>query len=279
VLAVALLAAAVPMTAEAQTPTYRPDALIRKGSERTFTGNGFFTRTDARETRTSTVQPGAIARFYVQVQNDGNVVDDLRIVGTSESSQFYVRYYWGAQQVSPQVKAGSLVLDDVDPGDARTLTVEVQPHSNAPWNAQRIVRVIATSVGGGTSDTVSATVKVADYTTNQLRVASLINQSRGSYGRGGLPMNRQLTDKAQAWAERLARQGYLSHSDLRAGAPSGWRALAENVGTGSSITQVHQAFMNSSGHRSNILGTFNSMGTGYAVGHGRVWVVHEFMLR
>ena len=42
--------------------------------------------------------------------------------------------------------------------------------------------------------------------------------------------NLELTRKAQAWAEHLARIGRLEHSNLSAGISYRWRSLGENVG-------------------------------------------------
>ena len=77
----------------------------------------------------------------------------------------------------------------------------------------------------------------------------------------------------------MAANCKLGHSRTYASAnPYRWRSLAENVGRGTSLTSVHNAFMNSTSHRNNILNrNFNYSGTGVARGCGYVWVVHEFM--
>jgi len=110
------------------------------------------------------------------------------------------------------------------------------------------------------------------------RTYDLINQSRAQNGRPSYSINLDLYFKAQAWADHLSRQGSLSHSNLPDGAPAGWRALGENVGVAGSVDGVHNAFMNSTGHRNNVLSwTFNHMGAGVTRdGAGRYWVVHEF---
>ncbi len=226
------------------------------------------------------IGPRGITRFYVQVQNDSLLADDIRVVGTRESSAFAVRYFLGSRQVSPLVKDGTLVFPAMAPGAHRTLTIEIEARAGAAPGSRREVTVSARSVADGTiRDNVVAVVRIPEYTSQQRRIAQLVNQSRGQHGLRGLPLHRALTDKAQAWARKMARDGRLSHSHLPAGVPPGWRSLAENVGMGLSIVQVHGGFMNSGGHRANILGNFNHIGTGYATGHGRVWIVQVFMLR
>ena len=266
---------------EAQpAPAPRPDALIRRPSQSSYSGNDVYNLTGAGQSRTVVVGPRGLTRFYIQVQNDSARTDSIRVVGTRESTAFAVRYFLGSRQVSPLVKDGTLVLRDLAPGGRRTLTLEVEAKAGARPGSQRTVVVSSRSVADGdVRDNVTATVRIPEYTSEQRRIAELVDQSRRSYGRSSLALQRQLTDKAQAWAERMASEGRLSHSNLASGAPSGWRSLAENVGMGSSLAGIHNAFMASGGHRANILGNFNHIGTGYAVGHGRLWVCQVFMLR
>jgi uncharacterized protein YkwD len=108
---------------------------------------------------------------------------------------------------------------------------------------------------------------------------ALVNQSRSYVGLPGLPTNIDLYLKAQSWSQRLANEQRLYHSYLPDGNGYNWSRLGENVGYGYSIRQVHDAFMNSSGHRANILDRgFNRIGIGVTRdGAGRYWVVQEFM--
>jgi hypothetical protein len=59
-----------------------------------------------------------------------------------------------------------------------------------------------------------------------------------------------------------------------------WRRVAENVGVGGSVASLHKAFMNSPGHRANILDPkVTQIGVG-VVGKGtRTWVTEVFRLR
>jgi uncharacterized protein YkwD len=118
----------------------------------------------------------------------------------------------------------------------------------------------------------------ACMTTSQRSVANELNADRRAHGRRTLPSHSALNTKAQRWAEKLARDGRLSHSTLSSGAPSCWRSLGENVGYGPSIAAVQDAYMRSSGHRANILNTkWNYIGVGYAKRGSRVYTVQVFM--
>lgn len=114
----------------------------------------------------------------------------------------------------------------------------------------------------------------------QHQVRAEVNESRREHGLHALRDEWIVREKAQAWAEHLARTGTLSHSRLSDGlGPLPWTAIAENVGYGGSIAGVHDQFMRSSGHRANVLDRrWDVMGAGHAVARdGRVFVVHVFV--
>jgi uncharacterized protein YkwD len=117
---------------------------------------------------------------------------------------------------------------------------------------------------------------------DRAEVLRLVNQSRAEAGLPPLKENLTLAIKADNWARHLRDKCDLEHSRLADGAPKEWRKLGENVGYGGSIAQVHQAYLNSPGHRANILDpAYTSMGTaavwGECDGYRRVFTVHEFM--
>lgn len=150
-----------------------------------------------------------------------------------------------------------------------TTTVDVRRS-----RTKRLVRVLALTLGL----LVVAGATTACNTPQQQQVGALINQTRRAHGLNQLGMNYELTVKAQRWSEYLAGRCTLQHSDLASGVTYYWRALGENVGYGGSIDQVHNAYLNSPGHRANILDRrWNYMGTGVAYGCGRTFTVQVFM--
>lgn len=106
---------------------------------------------------------------------------------------------------------------------------------------------------------------------NQEQVAHYLNVSRRSVlGQNAtIGINWTAQAKAQAWAEQLASEGRLRHSVLTDGMQGvTWCGLGENVGYGPSVKAINDAYMNSPGHRANIVNpAFNSMGVGYATGY------------
>jgi uncharacterized protein YkwD len=112
----------------------------------------------------------------------------------------------------------------------------------------------------------------------QTAVQREMNADRTSNNLRALPTHDQLNAKAQAWAEKLARDGKLSHSNLSAGVPSCWQSIGENVGYGSSAASVEDAYMKSTGHRENILQSkWKYVGVGFATSGSRVYTVQVFM--
>ena len=141
------------------------------------------------------------------------------------------------------------------------------------------VLVLGLMLGSLPIDAVDA--RPRGISSDQERVRELVNDTRGNNNRRGLTMNKQFADRALNWARELARCRCLKHRQGPYGAPAGWYAAAENVGRGWSLEQVHRAFLNSPGHRENILTRrFTHIGTGVArAANGEIFVVQAFMDR
>ncbi len=109
-------------------------------------------------------------------------------------------------------------------------------------------------------------------------VAAALNADRAAHHLARLQPSDVLDLKAQAWAEKLARDGQLQHSNLAAGVSGCWKRLAENVGYGSDVASVQLQFMDSAEHRANLLDPgFDLVGVGSArSADGRYWTVQLF---
>ncbi len=112
----------------------------------------------------------------------------------------------------------------------------------------------------------------------QQEVYDELMADRGANGLSGLPVQAQAQRKAQAWAEKLARENKLYHSTLSDGITTKWCSLGENVGYGSSVPAVQEAYMASPGHKANIISTnWNGVGVGYAKNGSRIFTVQVFI--
>lgn len=122
-------------------------------------------------------------------------------------------------------------------------------------------------------------VLLAACSAEETQMMDLVNASRSQYGLAAYQPNSSLYMKASAWAQYMGTQAHtLVHSNLAADNPYQWRKLAENVGVGGDMPQIHNAFMNSSGHRANILDrSMQYFGIGVYSDGSRYWVTEEFM--
>ncbi len=107
---------------------------------------------------------------------------------------------------------------------------------------------------------------------------SRINTSRAAAGLPAVSVDGGLARAADVHSAAMLAGGAIYHSsNLASGAPSGWSALAENVGAGPSVESLHAAFMASAGHRRNIMGDYNYVGVGVVRSEsGQVWVTVRF---
>ena len=110
----------------------------------------------------------------------------------------------------------------------------------------------------------SAVLLSACWSSNQDKDLGFINQARRQNGRAAVNGDADLMRRAQAWAEHLANIGRLEHS-------------GGNGGVTSSTWATHQAFMGSSGHRANVLGNYDRVGTGVVRRGDIVWVVELYV--
>lgn len=119
------------------------------------------------------------------------------------------------------------------------------------------------------------------------QVVSLVNWERSAAGLDSLSEDSQLTRLAQRKAEDMAEKGYFSHTsptygsafDMMQNAGVSYRTAGENIAKGQKTAEtVMSGWMNSSGHRANILGSgYTRIGVGYAeAGNGTPYWVQIF---
>jgi len=154
----------------------------------------------------------------------------------------------------------------------------VSPTGVQRWgrNARRLPLLVLLLLGIGTATACESTAQ------DRGEVIALVNASRAKAGLPALREHPVLSLKADAWARHLRDICDLEHSKLSDGAPDEWLKLGENVGYGGTISQIHEAYLNSPGHRANIMDpAYTSMGAaavyGTCNGQTRVFTVQEFM--
>ena len=108
------------------------------------------------------------------------------------------------------------------------------------------------------------------------QVIQLTNQERAKHGLKPLKANWELSRVARYKSMDMRDRNYFSHTSPTYGSPFtmiknfgiSYRAAAENIAAGQTTPQqVVQAWMNSEGHRRNILNpNYTEIGVGYAAG-------------
>lgn len=127
--------------------------------------------------------------------------------------------------------------------------------------ALAISLVPATSASAAASTTCTS----KSQATLQKQLFAELNAARKRVGKGPMLASPSLDKMAVAWSEKMAKAKHLSHNpSLRSQLPAGWRSYGENVAYGYTAQKVTRAWLDSPGHRQNMLGNFNRAGFGVA---------------
>ncbi len=110
---------------------------------------------------------------------------------------------------------------------------------------------------------------------------ALTNQDRQQRDREELGFAAKLARYAKQHSEAMANKGYIYHSteaQLRDALGNyRWTIGGENVGVGSSLESLEDAFMASKPHRENILRrSFDHMAVGIVRAHDKTWITVVF---
>ena len=138
------------------------------------------------------------------------------------------------------------------------------------------------SSSGGNSNN-SGTTNTASLTKDELEVFNLINQQRTKNGLSALKIDSEVQNVARIKAKDMVDNNYFAHNSPIYGTPFqmlnsfkvSYRTAGENIAGNSSNSSAVTAWMNSSGHRANILnGNFNYTGIGVVNSpkYGKVYV-------
>ncbi|MFG2967679.1 MULTISPECIES: CAP domain-containing protein [unclassified Streptomyces] len=119
----------------------------------------------------------------------------------------------------------------------------------------------------------------------EAEVLKLVNDERAKVGCSALSANSSLTKLAEAFSDDMAARDFFDHTDPDGKTPWDRAAAAgisnlggENIARGQATAQaVMDAWMNSEGHRANILNCdFKTLGVGVHFGSGGPWWTQDF---
>ncbi len=128
--------------------------------------------------------------------------------------------------------------------------------------------------------TPSAPVQESGVSSYEEQVVELVNEQRAKNGLAPLTMNPKLSEVARMKSQDMKDKHYFSHTSPTYGSPFEmmkqfgitYRTAGENIAMGQRTPEeVVNAWMNSEGHRANILNaSFTQIGVGY-VADGNYW--------
>ena len=131
----------------------------------------------------------------------------------------------------------------------------------------------------------TAPVTVSAEAAASAEVLKLVNVERSKVGCSPVAANSALSDLASAFSEDMAARGFFDHTDPSGASPWDRAAKAgitslggENIARGQAdAAAVMDAWMNSPGHRANILNCdFKTLGVGVHMGSGGPWWTQDF---
>lgn len=139
-----------------------------------------------------------------------------------------------------------------------------------------------------TSKPSSNTATTGDYSAFQKKVVDLVNAERAKAGLKPLKMNTQLSKTATLKSQDMAKNNYFDHNSPTYGSPFdmmkkygiSYKTAGENIAMGQTTPeQVMKGWMNSPGHRANILkASFTQIGVGVAKNSaGRLYWTQQFI--
>ena len=139
----------------------------------------------------------------------------------------------------------------------------------------------AAGTGGAGSGT--TTSNTSGLTADELETFNLINNQRTQNGLAALKIDSEVQRVARIKAQDMVNNNYFSHTSPTYGSPFdmlknfgiSYKSAGENIAGNSSNSAAVTAWMNSSGHRANILnGSYNYTGIGVVTGskYGKIYV-------
>ncbi|MDP5315034.1 CAP domain-containing protein [Streptomyces poriferorum] len=169
---------------------------------------------------------------------------------------------------------------------SKTPTAETTK-SSAPASASSPAKPTVKPTAKASASTPAArkTTAPAAATSAQAAVLALVNQERSKVGCSPVTASSSLASLAQSFSDDMAARGFFDHTDPDGQSPWDRAAKAgvsglggENIARGQADAEaVMEAWMNSEGHRANILNCdYKTLGVGVHFGSGGPWWTQDF---
>lgn len=169
-------------------------------------------------------------------------------------------------------------VSQMQPVQTQPIKTVQQPTQVVTHPAQTVTTKPVQKTTAGTTSTTQTTGTLSAF---EQQVINLTNQERAKYGLAALKVDPTLSKMAHEKARDMSANNYFSHTSPTYGSPFDmmkkygitYNYAGENIAMGQQTPQeVVNAWMNSAGHRANILNpNYNYIGVGY-VAQGNYWV-------
>jgi hypothetical protein len=123
----------------------QPDLRQRRRSDGTIFFDDVYTIASNPPMMSHTIDPGGVWTFAVQVQNDGDVTDDITVTGAAPSYGITGRYFLGWYDISAAIDNGGFTFRDVPPGEVITFALRFQAPPDAFAGMEQQAALIARS--------------------------------------------------------------------------------------------------------------------------------------
>ena len=205
--------------------------------------------------------------------------------GLVTATNLYVRSGPGTQyKIVTSVSKNTYIRVFAGVGD--WYVVQVEGDYIGAVSKKYVKPIYPNSSGGGSSATNNTTPPSGNTTgmnSDEQEVFNLINQQRANNGLPALKMDSEVQRVARIKAQDMVNNNYFSHTsltycssfDMLKSFKVSYRTAGENIAGNSSNSGAVNAWMNSPGHRANILNSsFNYTGIGVVTGskYGKIYV-------
>jgi uncharacterized YkwD family protein len=202
--------------------------------------------------------------------------------GSRQTTTTYANSFTSAAASSTETSSVASIASETAASKASETTAESKANVAAAGTTAAATAAKASETAKKLSDNRDSSVSSNSSSVLDIerKVVELVNQARKANGLPELILNEKLSNVARVKANDMADNSYFSHTSPTYGSPFdmmrqfgiSYRTAGENIAMGQTTAQqVFDAWMNSEGHRANILNpSFTEIGVGYSA-NGSYW--------
>lgn len=194
------------------------------------------------------------------------------------------------QNLLKQYTSGKITVTPAEPTTPAAPATPAEPTTPAAPTtpAQPTTPTTPATPANPTTPATPTTPSSSTFGAYEQQVVDLVNKERAAAGLSALKVNAELSAMAEKKAEDLRDNNYFDHTSPVYGSPFdmmrqfgiSYTAAGENIAKGQRTpAEVMNGWMNSSGHRANILNSrYTEIGMGYVTdSNGTTYWVQEFI--